>query len=73
MLMSVWIPHPIVLGLLTEELDAFVYFNVLLATNVRGLEFVIRHLIEFVVDKGKSFIAQDATGCRLFCICPDDR
>ena len=34
---------PFVLVLLTEEFDAFVDFNVLLATYVRGLEFVIRH------------------------------
>tara|TARA_R100000479_G_C6288662_1_gene165714 strand:+ start:127 stop:519 length:393 start_codon:yes stop_codon:yes gene_type:complete len=46
----------VILGLLTEEFDTLVYFDVLLATNVRGLEFVSRHLIEFVVDKGKSFI-----------------
>ena len=46
----------VILGLLTEELNTLVYFDVLLATNVRGLEFVSRHLIEFVVDKGKSFI-----------------
>ena len=31
----------LVLILLTEELDAFVDFNVLLATNVRGLELVV--------------------------------
>ena len=54
--MSVWMPHPSYLVSLTEELDTLVYFDVLLATNVRGLEFVSRHLIEFVVDKGKSFI-----------------
>ena len=34
---------PLVLVLLSEEFDAFVDFNVLLATDVRGLEFVIRH------------------------------
>ena len=34
---------PLVLILLSEEFDAFVDFNVLLATYVRGLEFVIRH------------------------------
>jgi len=28
---------------LSKELDAFVDFNVLLATDVRGLELVIRH------------------------------
>jgi hypothetical protein len=32
-----------ILLLLTKELDALVDFNVLLATDVRGLEFVIRH------------------------------
>jgi hypothetical protein len=31
----------IVLVFLSEELDAFVDFNVLLATDVRGLEFVV--------------------------------
>ena len=33
----------LVLFFLTKELDAFVDFNVLLATDVRGLELVIRH------------------------------
>jgi len=28
---------------LTKELDAFVDFNILLATDVSGLEFVIAH------------------------------
>ena len=32
-----------VLVLLTKELDTLVYFDVLLATDVRGLELVIRH------------------------------
>jgi hypothetical protein len=34
---------PVILLLLSEELDALVDLNVLLATNVRGLELVIRH------------------------------
>ncbi len=34
---------PIVLGLLSEELDALVNLNVLFATDVRGLELIIRH------------------------------
>ena len=33
----------LVLLFLAKELDAFVDFNVLLATDVRGLELVIRH------------------------------
>ena len=33
----------VILFFLTEELDALVDFNVLLATYVRGLELVIRH------------------------------
>ena len=48
----------VILGLLTEELDTLVYFDVLLATDVRGLEFVSRHLIEFVVDKVKSCVGR---------------
>lgn len=48
----------VILVLLTEELDTFVYFDVLLATDVRGLEFVSRHLIEFVVDKVKSCVGR---------------
>jgi hypothetical protein len=32
-----------VLLFLAEELDAFVDFNVLLTTDVRGLELVVRH------------------------------
>ena len=42
-----------VLVLLSKEFDAFVDFNVLLATDVRGLEFVIRHElngIDFVLN-----------------------
>ena len=37
---------PLVLVFLAEEFDAFVDFNVLLATNVRGLKLVLFHMIE---------------------------
>jgi len=33
--------------LLAEVLDAFVDFNVLLATDVRGLELIVTHVLRF--------------------------